>query len=61
MLTTITAMTVDEDQCAENNGGCQQNCLNEIPGYNCSCEPGYTLNEDGFSCDGESAFSTVRR
>ena len=43
----------DEDQCSNNNGGCQQKCTNLIPDYNCSCNTGYTLNEDGLSCDGE--------
>lgn len=48
----------DEDQCSQNNGGCQHICVNAIPGHNCSCNPGHTLNEDGFKCDGKVNIST---
>ncbi len=47
-------LQLDEDQCSHDNGGCQQICINLIPGYNCSCDPGYTLNEDGRTCDGKN-------
>ena len=35
-----------------NNGGCQQLCVNELPGFVCDCRAGYTLDMDGFNCSG---------
>ena len=43
---------IDVDECAMYNGGCEQNCHNTVGSYYCSCNAGYTLNEDGHSCDG---------
>lgn len=31
---------------------CQQICFNTIGSYNCSCEDGYLLQEDGLTCEG---------
>ncbi|KAJ8318329.1 hypothetical protein KUTeg_003420, partial [Tegillarca granosa] len=31
------------DECKQNNGGCSQNCTDEIPGYSCSCITGFEL------------------
>ena len=44
----------DSNQCATNNGGCDHNCTDLIPGYLCSCDPGFLLDSDGHSCNGES-------
>ncbi|XP_078585297.1 uncharacterized protein LOC144867284 isoform X2 [Branchiostoma floridae x Branchiostoma japonicum] len=41
----------DIDECAAENGGCEQNCTNTIGNFSCSCQTGYKLNDDGFSCD----------
>ena len=43
---------VDLDECATNNGGCNQTCVNEIGSYHCSCIQGYSLDEDGLGCSG---------
>ena len=43
----------DIDECADNNGGCNQTCTNSIGSYQCSCQDGYMLNEDGYNCAGE--------
>nr|AID23683.1 tolloid [Hofstenia miamia] len=40
----------DYDECKINNGGCQQICKNTPVSRNCSCQPGYTLHQDGKSC-----------
>ena len=45
-------MFVDYDECAVNNGNCQQLCYNLIPGHQCDCLEGYTLDEDGQTCKG---------
>ena len=45
-------MHTDIDECAENNGGCDEHATcNNMPGsFNCTCNPGYT--GDGFNCTG---------
>lgn len=37
---------VDVNECLENNGGCEQSCLNGDGGFECTCNPGYTMNDD---------------
>ena len=44
---------VDNNECEVNNGGCSQNCNNTLGSYRCSCEEGYSLNFDQFSCSGK--------
>ena len=48
----ITPDHADINQCAESNGGCAQQCTNLVPGFECSCNPGYQLGQDGASCSG---------
>ena len=50
----ISLNTLDFDECAsENSNGCQQNCSNTEGSYTCSCNVGYTLDEDGYTCNGK--------
>ncbi|CAL1526060.1 unnamed protein product [Lymnaea stagnalis] len=35
---------LDVDECAKNNGGCEQICSNTAGSYHCSCKAGYTQN-----------------
>ena len=42
----------DQDECAVNIDGCDQNCHNSIGSFFCSCNNGYRLNVDGKTCDG---------
>ena len=51
----------DIDECAVNNGGCDQNCTNTEGSFYCSCQMGYNLNEDGRTCDGENGSLTLSR
>uniref|UniRef100_A0A8C5S7R6 CUB domain-containing protein n=1 Tax=Laticauda laticaudata TaxID=8630 RepID=A0A8C5S7R6_LATLA len=49
---------VDLDECAPRNDiedgpQCQHFCHNYIGGYFCSCQPGYQLQSDGYSCKGK--------
>lgn len=42
----------DIDECRY--GYCQQLCANVPGSYSCTCNPGFTLNDDGRSCQGMS-------
>ena len=44
--------SLDIDECSSNNGGCAQVCTNTPGSYTCGCNPGYELDGDGFSCNG---------
>ena len=45
---------LDVNECEENNGGCEQQCVNKEGSHNCSCEGGFKLEKDGFKCTGDS-------
>ena len=47
---------LDIDECLEEVDDCEHNCHNHEGGYSCSCLPGHKLDEDGFSCEGNSHF-----
>ena len=34
------------DECANNNGGCQQGCINTYDSYYCVCNDGYQVLND---------------
>ena len=40
----------DRDECASNNGGCQHICQDTVGSYQCSCQSGFTLHENGYDC-----------
>lgn len=45
-------MSIDIDECAEQNTGCQY-CENAYGGYECTCPEGFELGEDEKNCVGE--------
>ena len=45
-------LTVDVNECALNNGGCDQVCDNSVGSFQCSCNRGYRLNLDRMTCSG---------
>ena len=49
-------MLIDIDECALGTDQCAQNCHNNVGYYTCSCNAGYTLNSDGYHCDGNNHF-----
>ena len=51
-ILNVTCCVVDINECDDNNGGCSYNCTDFDGGYNCSCQPGYTLY-DGKTVPGE--------
>ena len=63
-LYIIVLVHVDIDECATDNGGCEQNCNNTIGSYYCTCDIGYQLGNDYHSCPGrwtlqQSSLNTV--
>ncbi len=42
----------DINECSTNNGGCQHHCTNTDGSYVCSCNEGYKLTNDGYTCEG---------
>ena len=44
---------LDVNECQSNvTNVCEQTCANAVGSFSCSCNAGFTLNEDGKSCDG---------
>ncbi|VDI64211.1 Hypothetical predicted protein [Mytilus galloprovincialis] len=41
----------DVDECASNNGGCDQICKNYHAVFRCECYQGFEINENGKSCN----------
>ena len=42
----------DSDECAVNNGQCEQVCTNNVGSFRCSCRNGFILDSNGFNCSG---------
>ena len=50
--------SLDYDECQSNSSNnCEQICVNIPTSFFCECRDGYSLNEDGRSCDGKTFFS----
>ena len=46
----IDLSVLDIDECAEDTHSCTQICMNVVGSYSCSCEPGYRLENDAYTC-----------
>lgn len=58
MLQHYLTLLTDLNECAETErGGCTQGCQNNIGAFTCFCGNGYTLNNDGKTCDGKPFFA----
>ena len=58
-IRTLNSYT-DIDECAVNNGGCAQVCLNTLGSFSCACMNGFQLSGDGRNCSGKySIVSTL--
>ena len=53
-LHTFSLHTLDVNECAQANL-CDHNCNNTEGSYTCSCDGGYTLSENGYTCNGKVA------
>ncbi|XP_061421245.1 bone morphogenetic protein 1-like [Lethenteron reissneri] len=40
----------DKDECSQDNGGCQHDCINTLGSYSCQCRNGFMLHENGHDC-----------
>ncbi|KAI6653409.1 Fibrillin-2-like [Oopsacas minuta] len=49
-IETETNTCVDIDECSLNSINCSQICTNTVGSYSCSCNPGYTLDSDMYTC-----------
>ena len=38
------------NECLDNNGRCDQRCVNSVGSYECACDGGYMLDESGRKC-----------
>ncbi len=43
----------DIDECLDNNGGCNEQCVNTDESYHCTCKTGYKLKDDKKTCVGK--------
>ncbi|XP_013390584.1 fibrillin-1 [Lingula anatina] len=46
----IPAQCTDIDECANNNGGCEQTCINFLGQHACACQSGFLLRTDRKHC-----------
>ena len=45
-------LDADINECADDNGGCMQECHNTDGSHYCTCGEGYVLSTDQKSCSG---------
>ena len=53
MCVCVCGVCADVDECALGLSECSHDCTNTPGGYFCECDPGYELNANGLTCDGE--------
>ena len=43
---------LDDDECLLGTSNCSQLCDNTPGSFNCLCRAGFSLSQDGITCDG---------
>ena len=63
MTSPSPSLAADVDECQDNNGGCQQVCVNAMGSYECQCLSGFFLSDNQHTCihrsSGESCLSSA--
>ena len=49
---SLLSVSLDVNECEDNNGGCSQVCVDTPASFECRCNDGFTLQSDGRSCTG---------
>lgn len=49
-LSLYVSIQTDVDECLDNNGGCQQVCVNTMGSYECMCTEGFFLSDNQHTC-----------
>lgn len=52
-LITVSSFQIDIDECAKDIDGCSDYCTNTEGSFICSCSPGFDLDVDERTCQGE--------
>uniref|UniRef100_A0A183VCE0 Tolloid n=2 Tax=Toxocara canis TaxID=6265 RepID=A0A183VCE0_TOXCA len=45
-----SVLVLELDECASDTHGCEQRCVNQIGGFRCECDIGFSLRPDGKTC-----------
>lgn len=53
MMTAIIYLHEDINECALTTSCCNQICENKDGGYDCLCEPGFSMANDSCTCQGK--------
>ena len=53
VLTIYIYIYIDNDECMLGTDQCTQTCHDTPGSYMCSCRAGYSLDSDGFTCNGD--------
>ena len=48
-------LSVEVNECLDNNGGCDDTCTNTDGSFECSCPPGFRLASDERTCNGNNS------
>ena len=48
--------SLDINECETNEGGCEHICNNTMGSFECLCQQGFNLADDGLQCNGKTNF-----
>ena len=53
LVSFVDKLSLDINECSSNNGGCAHTCTNTAGSYYCTCNTGYSLNNNKHGCTGK--------